>query len=413
MELTKEEERILEGKCGDTARKLLEISLKVGEVNGAERMVNIVSAHSGAISGYREGPGTFGTVCIEILEALAEAGLKFKVPYTTDPMGMDLLDWKNMGLPEDFVNTQMRGVAAFRKLGAIPSYTCIPYLEENVPKMGDHVTWVETGNVAIVNSYIGARSNREVDLTALAAAITGRIPEYGYHLKENRYGDILIKVDTDLDYADLGALGFYAGRTGAKVPVFDGLPKNLNIEEIQQLIAATAQVAPIALVHIVGVTPEAPTLEEAFGGRKPKETVTVGRKELTEAYEALNTAKGRDVDFVSIGCHFCTIGKIRKIAELLENKKVHESVTLWVQTSRTIRNLAELDGDVQKIERAGGRVYCACTVVTSIKKYYGFKIMATDSAKNAYIAQGTPWVGTDVLYGSTEKCIDAAVTGRW
>ena len=140
----------------------------------------------------------------------------------------------------------------------------------------------------------------------------------------------------------------------------------------------------------------------------------MGRKELTEAHEALNTAKSRDVDLVSIGCHFCTIGKLRKVAELLENRKVHEGVTLWIQTSRTIRNLAELDGDIPlKIERAGGRIYCACTGITPIKKYYGFKVMATDSAKNAYIAQGTPWVGVDVLYGSTEKCIDAAVTGRW
>ena len=414
MELTKEEEKILTGDYGDTARKLLEIALKVGEVNGAEKMVDITSVHSGTVGCYREGPGSFGTVGIEILEALVEAGLKFKVPYTTNAIGMDLFEWQNMGLPEDFARTQMRGVTAFRKLGAIPSYTCLPYLEENVPKMGDHLAWVETGVVPIANSYFGARTNREVDLTALAAAICGRAPEYGYHLDENRYGDVLIKVDTELDYADLGALGFYAGKTGAIVPVFEGLPRNMGIEEFQQLIGALSMLGPIAMTHVVGVTPEAHTLEEAFGGKKPKEIINVGRKELKEAYEALNTAKSGEVDFVSIGCHFCTIEKIRKIARLLENRKVHDGVALWIQTSRTIRNLAERDGDIQKIEKAGGRIYCdACTCVTSIKKYFGFKIMATDSAKNAFIVQGTPWIGTDVRYGSTEKCIEAAVTGRW
>jgi len=327
---------------------------------------------------------------------------------------MDLCEWQNMGLSEDFANTQMRAVTAFRKLGAIPGYTCLPYLEENVPKMGDHVSWVETGVVTIVNSYFGARSNRESDLTGLAAGLTGRTPEYGYHLKENRYGDMLIRVDTELDYADLGALGFYAGKTGAVVPVFDGIPQNINIEEIQQLFGALGMVAPIALAHIVGVTPEAPTLEAAFGGRRPKETVTVGRKELTQAYEALSTAKGREVDFVMVGCHFCTIEKIRKIARLLENKKVHDGVTLWVQTSRTIKNLAERDGDIQKIEKAGGRIYCdACVLATSNKKYYGFKVMATDSAKMAFGVPGAPYVGMDALYGSTEKCMEAAVTGRW
>jgi len=266
----------------------------------------------------------------------------------------------------------------------------------------------------MVNSYIGARSNREVDLTALAAAITGRTPEYGLHLKENRYGDVLVKTDTELNYADLGALGFCAGKTGAEVPVFGSLPQSLNVEEIQQLFGALAMVAPVPLAHIVGVTPEAPTLEEAFGSRKPKETVFIRRKELTEAYEALSTAKSREVDFVMIGCHFCTLDKLREVARLLAGKKVHENVTLWVQTSSTIRNLARRDGCVEEIEGAGARIYCdACVLVTSVRKYYGFKVMATDSAKMAFAVQGTPYVGMDTLYGSTEKCIEAALSGKW
>ena len=174
-------------------------------------------------------------------------------------------------------------------------------------------------------------------------------------------------------------------------------------------------VAPIALTHVVGITPEANTLEEAFGGRKPKETVIVGKKELKEAYDALNTAEGGEMDLVMVGCHFCTLGKIRQVARLLENKKVHESVALWVQTSRTLKHLAERDGDIQTIERAGARIYCdACVLGTSIKKYFGFKVMATDSAKMAFAAPLTPYVGIEgTLYGSTEKCIEAAVTGRW
>lgn len=414
MKLTTQEQKLLNGDYGDAARKLMEIAVKVGEMNGARRMVEITSVHSGLVPCYIEGPGSFGTIGIELLEDLAEAGLRFKVHYSTDPLGMDLSAWRKMGLPGDFARTQMRGIAALRKLGAILDFTCIPYLEGNVPKMGDHLAWVETGNVAIANSYFGACSNREVDLTALAAAICGRTPEYGYHLKENRYGDVLIKVEASLDYADLGALGIYAGKTGAVVPVFDGLPRNLGLEEVQQLIGAVSMLGPIAMVHIVGTTPEAPTVRRAFGNKRPKQTVKVGRKELDHVYDTLNTARTRDVDFVSIGCHFCTIEKVRQIARLLEGKKVNEGVTLWVQASRTVRNLAERDGAVRAIERAGGRVYCdACTVATSIKKHYGFKVMATDSAKNAFIVQGTPWIGADVLYGSTEKCIEAAVTGRW
>ncbi|MCP4754823.1 MAG: DUF521 domain-containing protein, partial [Proteobacteria bacterium] len=146
----------------------------------------------------------------------------------------------------------------------------------------------------------------------------------------------------------------------------------------------------------------------------PKETVIVTRKDLDKAYEELSTSKTGDVDFIAIGCHFATLEKVRRVARLLEGRKVHENVTLWIQTSSIIRNLAEQDGYAQMIEKAGGRLYCdSCVLVTSIKKYYGFKIMATDSAKMVYVVQGTPYVGMDTLYGSTEKCIEAAVSGKW
>ena len=414
MKLTKYEESLLKGEHGDAAGRLMEISVRVGEINGAEKMVDIVSAQVGACSSYIDGNGGFGAMGIELLEALAETGLKFKVRTSVIPVSMDLREWKNMGIPDDFAETQMRSVTALRKLGAVPDYTCLPYLEGSALRMGDHIAWVETGDVVIANSYIGARTNREVDLTTLAAAICGRTPEYGYHLKENRYGETLIKVNTELEYADLGVLGFYVGSNGFTAPVFDGIPRNISIDEIQQLMGAVNMHGPIDLIHIVGVTPEARTLEEAFGGKKPGEVVVVGRKELEQAYEALNTAAGKEVDFVAMGCHYCTIEKLRKIAGLLEGRKVGEGVTLWIQTSRAIRNLAERDGYIQVIESAGGRIYSdACMYITPLKKYYGFKVLATDSAKNAFMAQGTPWIGTDVLYGSTEKCIDAAVTGRW
>jgi len=413
MVLTEYEESLLRGDFGKMAQKLMEISLKVSEFNGARRLIPIRSVHAGGIGGYREGVGGFGTIGIEILEELADNGIKFKVPFTTNMLGMDLREWRTMGMPEGFVDTQMRVVHAYKKLGAIPSFSCLPYMEENVPKFGDHVAWIETGTVAMVNTYTGARSNRESELTGLAAAITGRTGEYGFHLKKNRRGDYLIKTDTELDYADLGALGFCAGMSGAMVPVFAGLRPDLDIDEIQQLVGGLLS-GPIALAHIVGVTPEASTLSAAFGGRKPKGEMTFARKDLDEAYGKLCTTRSRDVDFVVIGCHFCTLDKVRRVAKLLDNKRVHENVTLWIQTSSLVRYLAERDGDAQIIEKAGGRLYCdSCALVTSIKKYYGFKVMATDSAKMATVVQGTPYVGVDTLYGSTEKCIQAAINGRW
>lgn len=419
MDLTAEEERMLNGGYGEAAKKLMRISLKVAEVNGARRMVEVKSVHNASIHTYREGPGSWGTVGIELLEELTREGLKFKVPYTSNGCTV-VRDWVGLGMPEQSLKTQERAVIALKKLDAVPIYSCLPYLEWNTPRVGDHLAWSETGTVTLANSFYGARTNRETDLTCLAAAFTGRTPEYGYHLKENRYGDILVNVDMELDDNDLGALGFHVAKleTSAVTPVFNGIPPDLGYEGTSQILSAQGMLAPIALVHVVGVTPEAPTVEEAFGGRKPRKTVTVGRAELDEACRGLSTATTPKVNLVLIGCHYATIEKLREVARALENKRVHPDVKLWIQTSRNIRNMAEHNGYVQTIEASGAKVFAdVCCAGGSFKKYsdvFKINVMATDAPKMAYICQSAPYLGPlQTWYGSTQRCIDAAIRGEW
>jgi len=105
--------------------------------------------------------------------------------------------------------------------------------------------------------------------SALAAALTGRVPEYGYHLDRNRHGEIKILVTTSLKGAtDYGTLGYFAGKVAEDtVPVFTGLPQSTSLDDFKTL-ELLLPLLEGGLYHALGLTPEAATEKAAFGGIK-------------------------------------------------------------------------------------------------------------------------------------------------
>jgi len=214
------------------------------------------------------------------------------------------------------------------------------------------------------------------------------------------------------DVHDFGALGAYLGRLiGDRVPVFQGLEKSAPIESFVALGAGLASSGSTAMYHAVGITPEAATLEKAFGGENPIETIGIGKKEMKDARQSLTSASDGDVEFVALGCPHCSLQQMKQIAALLSGKKVHRDVRMWIYASIPIRALAEKLGYVGFIEKAGGTVMADMCTVLGCPEALGFKTMATNSAKMAFYAPASNKL--DVWYGSTEECIDAAVKGRW
>jgi hypothetical protein len=261
------------------------------------------------------------------------------------------------------------------------------------------------------NSVLGARDNREGGPSALASGLTGRTPLYGLHLDENRKGDVLFKVSVPLrNLADYGALGSYVGRMiGTRVPVFDGIQQP-STEDLVYLGAALGSSGSVALFHAVGVTPEAPTVEGAFRGKK-YEVLEITAKELDEGKQKLTSAKDRKVDYVAIGCPHCSLNQLKELTTLLKGRRVNKETTLWVHTNVAINYLAKQLGYVQVIEDAGGVVTQDLCTILGNPEALGFKTLATNSPKMAFYAPGSN--GFSVWYGSVEQCIDAAVHGSW
>ena len=404
MKLTNQEKRLLEGEQGRPLQTAMEMLLALGEIYGAEETIPIKSAHLAGLSLKSHGiPGA------EWVEDMAKDGAKVAVPTTMNVIGVDRS--RDLGLPADWCKNQLRIEHGYECMGCYGTSSCVPYYYGYVPRLGESIAWAESSAVVFTNSVLGARDNREGGPSAWAAALVGRTPQYGFHLDENRRGDILFKVVAELkEISDYGALGSYVGRiVGTGIPVFEGL-KNPYTEDLVYLGAALASSGSVAMFHAVGVTPEAPTVAAAFGDKK-YETILITDKEIAEGRRQLTSAQDPKVDFVALGCPHFSLGQIKEVAMLLQGRKVSKGVTLWIHTNVAIKAYATQLGYTKIIEDAGGILTQDLCVVLSVPEALGFKTLATSSPKMAFYAPGGNQLKT--WYGSVKDCIDAAVTGYW
>ncbi|MEW6222536.1 MAG: aconitase X catalytic domain-containing protein [Candidatus Hadarchaeota archaeon] len=375
MHLTKDEERMLAGEYGEVAERNFRLLVRLGEIYGADRMMPVSSVQVAGVS-YK----SIGDPGLEFLEDLANKGAKAKVPTTLNPPGMDLVDWKELGFPEDFAKKQLQIIEAFRKMGIMLTATCTPYLVGNLPHYREHIAWSESSAVSFANSVLGARTNREGGPSALAAALCGVTPNYGLHLDENRKPTLLVNVKTDLeDTADFGALGYHVGKiVKSGIPYFQGI-KRASVDNLKALGAAMAASGAVALYHAEGITPEASMMSV-----EGLESIEVGDKELLEAYKTLNT--GQDPDIVILGCPHASLNEIATLACKLEGKRLKKP--LWICTARSTKETASKMGYTKIIENAGGKVVAdTCAVVSPIERM-GFKTTGVDSGKAANYLPG-------------------------
>ncbi|MEM3402682.1 MAG: aconitase X catalytic domain-containing protein, partial [Candidatus Hadarchaeales archaeon] len=250
MYLTKEQEEMLAGAYGEVIERNFRLLVRLGEIYGADRMIPVSSVQVAGVS-YK----SIGDPGLEFLEDIAAKGAKVRVPTTLNPPGMDLVDWKALGFPQDFAEKQMRIIEAFKQMGIMTTATCTPYLVGNLPRFGEHIAWSESSAVSFANSVLGARTNREGGPSALAAALCGVTPNYGLHLTENRRPTMLIEVKEELKTnADFGALGYHVGKIVKDgIPYFRGI-KEADVDQLKALGAAMAASGAVALYHVEGIT---------------------------------------------------------------------------------------------------------------------------------------------------------------
>jgi predicted aconitase len=397
MQLTKQEQRMLDGEEGYAIRKSMEILVALGDIYGAESLIKVGSVQVAGVSYHN-----LGDAGLEFLNELAKDG-RVKVLTTLNPAGMDLENWKNLGISEEFAAKQNLVIDAFTRMGILISCTCTPYLIGNLPRYGEHVAWSESSAVTFANSVLGAKTNREGGPSALAAAFVGKTPCYGLHLDENRTPDVHVQVNSQLvKLSDWGALGYAIGKKAEnKIPYITGI-QDAELDELKSFCASVVTYGAKPLFYMKGITPASENLQP------PKDKLTIEPCDIKNAYDNINDQVS-DIDFVCVGCPHCSIKEIAEIAGLIQGKKVSENTELWVATSRTAKQLADKHGYTQIIEAAGGKFACdTCMAVAPLKGR--FKALATTSAKGCFYSRQNLM---KTKMGSMEECVNAAVTGRW
>src|SRR5512145_2017770 len=183
--------------------KALQILSALGKIYGAKRMIPVSSVQIAGVS-----YDNLGEAGLQWLSEMAAGEGHAQVLAILNPAGMDLENWRALGISEEFAHNQQRVIDAFARMGVVTTCTCTPYLSGNLPHLGDHLAWAESSAVCYANSVLGAYTNREGGPSALAAALTGLTPEYGLHLDESRIPGVTVVIQAALhETSDFGALG--------------------------------------------------------------------------------------------------------------------------------------------------------------------------------------------------------------
>lgn len=406
LELTSRDQAMLDGADGEAVAIAMRIVTRTSQAMDAPRLLDVTGAHV-------DGCLYHGRAGLDFAERLADLDGVVRVPTTLNVGSLDLLHPELVRLPADEADEARRLMDAYVALGCRPTWTCAPYLLPDRPHLGEQVAWAESNAIVFANSVLGARTERYGDFMDVACAITGRAPAVGLHTDDGRRATLVVQVENVSDAlasstAGLAALGHVVGaRAGRHVPVIVGLPPDLSEDGMKALGAAAASSGSVALLHVVGSTPEAPTLEAV--GHPGADTIRIGPDDLRAARDQLTTATNADLAAVCLGTPHASEAELRTLARFVRELG-SASIPCYVNTSRVSLAALETDGDAEVL-RAGGVtvVTDTCTYVTPILTEVRGTVM-TDSAKWAWYAPGN--LGFGVVFGTTEECMRSAATGR-
>jgi hypothetical protein len=417
MRLTDDERAMLDGAHGEARRIALDGLVKLGRAFDAPDMVRIGYAHVHAgMALYLHD--------VELVEEFAALGAAVAVPTSVNMANADTEHWRQTGAPESLARLQQRVKSAHAQMGASCTLTCTPYWAGHWPTWNTHMTSIESTVTIFCNSVLGARSNRD-GYFAIYAAVTGRYPRFGYHLDEQRRGTHRVHVAARLDgTTDFSALGFHVGTiVGDGVPVFDALAQRPSLDELDALGAALATSGGASMFIVPGMTPPYASVEDAFRGRARHESIAVDDAGIASVYERFGRAASDRPNIVHLGCPHASMEEMRGYARLLAGKRIAAGLELWITTSRNVRNAAQAEGLVGKLEAAGAKIVSdtcpmACHFARTVSPDPALgvvppaiDVVVVDSAKQAKYVRDM--IQCDTLLTGTAEAIETALSGRF
>ena len=405
IELTEQDQALLDGELGKAAQVAMQIVLRMAELQGARRLVDVTQAHI-------DGCIYTGPASLRFARQLVQWGAKVRVPTTLNSISVDQRRWRELGVDPALGEPASALGDAYMAMGAQLSYTCAPYLLDSAPKAGEQIVWAESNAVVYANSVLGARTLKYPDYLDICIALTGRAPLIGCHLDAQRKARLQIELPAldDLDDAFYPLLGYHIGAlAGSRVPLVLGLEKRKpGLDDLKAFGAAFATTSAAPLFHIAGVTPEAidPAQVLDAGTRIPVEKIRL--QDLMLSWRELNSARDPRVDVVSLGNPHFSLGEFAHLARLCRGRHKHPDVVLAITCGRAVLEQAHEAGHIAVIEAFGATLVtdtCWCMLGEPVIPPAATTLM-TNSGKYAHYAPGL--VGRKVHFASLAECVDAA-----
>jgi len=408
LSLSTRDHEMLRGDHGPATKMAMSILVRMAEVSGAKELLSISGAHI-------DSTVYIGDAGLELAERLARLGAKVSVPTTLNVSGLDENHWREWAVPSEWARQAYRQMVAYQSMGTIPTWTCAPYQLETKPSFGQQIAWGESNAIVFANSVIGARTERYPDLFDVCCAITGRAPAIGLHLTENRAGQILFRlvdIPASLQERDdfYPVLGNLIGKLSLdQIPVIAGMEPAPGEDQLKAMGAGMASSGGIALFHMVGVTPEAPTLEAAFQGKTPAQIFDITMDKLRESRRELTHTNSNKLDMVVLGSPHFSLAEFAQLAPMIRGKKKHPAIKFLVTSSRAMTQLAQKAGFLEDLEAFGAQLTLDTCILTSPMLPAEIKNLMTNSAKFAYYSPGL--LGKQISFGSLADCVRSAVEG--
>lgn len=385
MRLTDYEKRMLDGQLGEMKQQAMQALYDLAVFYDVGEFVEVVGCHD-------DSTVYAGEAQVAFAEYLADHGAKFAVPTTTNATACDINLWNRQKHNIEVMAATKRIEAAHIKMGAIPTWSCAPYHVGVAPSFGQQFASAESNVICYYNSVIGARTNRYAEgLVKLGDDIKSEyfVEEDIYNLVSYSYGSIV---------AD-------------RIWALEGIPaKGITNEIMKQFSATAASSGGIALYHMIGVTPEAQTKEQAFGGKKPKEIVEIHLSDLAEAERQLTNPDVTDIDAIVLGCPHCSYNECAKVAELLHGRKIHDNVQFWLITPRSVAERIKDSGLYEQLIRSGIEIYSDGCILEYRNDKLGTRTMMSNSGK--FDTYCFSMRGLQPVFGSMRECVESAVAGK-
>ncbi|CEL10595.1 hypothetical protein ASPCAL13712 [Aspergillus calidoustus] len=399
----------LEGAYGEAARVSMRILLQMARLLGTKELMDVSQVHV-------DGCIYTGPASLAVADKLRDWGGQVRVPTTLNSISIDLNRWRAQGIDPLFAGNAQSLAQAYIDMGARPTFTCAPYQLESAPKFGEQVAWAESNAVVYANSVLGARTMKYPDFLDIAIALTGRAPKGGPHTDANRLASLVVTVvgigdSWSIDDSFYPLLGYHVGGlTVNRIPVIVGISSLAPTRDnLKAFGAAFATLSSAPMFHILGVTPEATTLDAVLRKDPDIQRISVSLATLSSCWEQLNSASSdQEVGLISLGNPHFSLQEMRQLARLCRGRRKRDGVTVIVTCGRACYGLATQAGLITALEEFGIQFVtdtCWCMIGDPIILPSANAIM-TNSAKYAHYGPGL--TGRQFLFGSLAQCVDAA-----